>query len=102
MAGKMVINYGKFNDWADTISGENQKLLDHLEEIKRLINSLAGEAWESNAAVAIREKITAMEDSFQQYHKAVDNYVIYIRNTAQTYQSTEKTNTSNAEQFAKV
>lgn len=99
MAGKIVVNYGKFNDWADTISKENQNLLNRLHEIKDLINSLAGESWESNAAVAIRQKITAMESRFEDYYKAVDNYVIYIRNTAQRYQATEKTNTSNAEQF---
>ena len=99
MAGKMVVNYGKFNDWADQISRENQNLLDRLHEIKDLINSLAGDAWESDAAAAIRQKITGMEGRFEDYYKAVDNYVIYIRNTAQTYQATEKTNTSNAEQF---
>ena len=50
------INYGNFGSWANTVDNRNNKLLDDLHEIQRLIKSLEGE-WESNAAVAIRQKI---------------------------------------------
>lgn len=92
------INYGSFESWAGTVDSRNTKLLDDLHEIQRLIKSLEGE-WESNSAVAIREKIQGMEPRFQQYHDVVDNYAKFLRNTANEYKATETTNTSNAEQF---
>lgn len=98
MAGLIKVDYGKFEQRATTLSKQNQTLLDELHTIKELINSLAG-GWESNSAVEIREKITAMEPRFEDYYNVVDNYVKFIRNTAQAYEATEKTNTSNAEQF---
>jgi len=98
MAGTMKVDYGKFEQRAVTLSKQNQTLLDDLHNIKDLINNLAG-GWESDSAVRIREKITAMEPRFEDYYNVVDNYVKFIRNTAQAYASTEKTNTSNADQF---
>ncbi len=98
MAGQIKVEYGRFEQRATTLSKHNQTLLDELHEIKDLINSLAG-GWESNSAARIREKITAMEPRFEDYYNVVDNYVKFIRNTAQSYEATEKTNTSNADQF---
>lgn len=94
----MYINYGSFEDWASKISTANDGLLEDLQEIDRLINSLAGE-WESDAAVSIREKITGMEPRFQQYHDVVNNYAIFLRNTAAEWKATETTNKTNADQF---
>lgn len=98
MAGLMKVDYGKFEQRADVLSKQNQNLLDDLHTIKDLINSLAG-GWESDSAVKVREKITAMEPRFEDYYNVVDNYAKFIRNTAQAYAATEKTNTSNADQF---
>lgn len=98
MAGQMKINYGNFESWATSIDSKNKKLLEDLHDIKNLINSLEGE-WESDSAVAIRGKISGMETRFQQYYDVVDNYVKLIRNAAAAYKATEKTNTSNADQF---
>ena len=92
------INYGSFDSWAGTVDRRNTKLLEDLHEIQRLIKSLEGE-WESNSAVAIRQKIQGMEPRFQQYHDVVDNYAKFLRNTANEYIATETTNTNNAEQF---
>lgn len=98
MAGKMVVNYGTFESHAQTIAGHNQRLLDDLHEIQTFINSLSGE-WESDSAIAIREKITGMETRFQAYYDVVDNYAKFLRNAAAEYKVTEATNTSNANQF---
>lgn len=95
---QMYVNYGSFENWATTITNENNHLLDDLHEIQRLINSLAGD-YESNAAVTIREKITGMEPKFQQYYDVVDNYAKFLRNTANQYKATETTNDLNAQQF---
>lgn len=98
MAGRIIVELDKFEQRAVNISKQNQNLLDDLHTIKDLINNLAGE-WESDSAVKIREKITAMEPRFESYYDVVDNYVKFIRNTEQAYRTTEKTNTSNADQF---
>ncbi len=98
MAGQIYVNYGTFDSHAQTIAGFNTNLLDRLHEIQNLINSLAGE-WESDSAVAIREKITGMEPRFQSYHDVVDNYAKFLRNTAAEYKATEATNTGNANEF---
>lgn len=92
------INYGSFDSWASKIDNRNNKLLEELHEIQRLIKSLEGE-WESDSAIAIRQKIQGMEPRFQQYHDVVDNYAKFLRNTANEYKATETTNTRNAEQF---
>lgn len=96
---EMYINYGAFAGRANTIKNENDKLMSDLQEIKRLINDGTANNWISNAAVTTRSKIVGMEARFQQYYDVVDNYVKLIRNTAQAYEQTEKTNDSNAQQF---
>jgi len=94
----MYINYGSFDDWAGRISAENDKLLDELKNINKHIKDLAGD-WESNAAVTIREKIDGMVPRFEQYYDIVDNYAIFLRNTAKTWRTTEEGLNSNAQQF---
>ena len=96
---EMYINYGAFAGRANTIKNENDKLMSDLQEIKRLINDGTANNWLSNAAETTRSKIVGMETRFQQYYDVVDNYVKLIRNTAQAYEQTEKTNDSNAQQF---
>lgn len=98
MAGRIDVKLERFEQKAVNISKQNQNLLDDLHKIKDLINGLAG-GWESDSAVKIREKITAMEPRFEDYYDVVDNYVKFIRNTEQEYRAVEKTNTSNADQF---
>ena len=95
----MYINYGAFEGRASKIKDENDRLMDDLHEIKRLINDGTADNWLSDAATTTRSKITGMETRFQQYYDVVDNYVKLIRNTAQAYEQTEKTNDSNAQQF---
>lgn len=93
------VDYGKFEGRATAISSENTKLMEDLQEIKRLINDGTADNWISDSAITIRGKIVGMESRFQQYYEVVDNYVKLIRNTAQAYEQTEKTNDSNAQQF---
>lgn len=98
MAGAIYINHGSFESWAAKVDTANTNLLDELHKIQNLIKSLEGE-WESDSCVTIREKIEGMEPRFQQYHEIVDNYVKFIRNTAQTYKATEAGNNANANEF---
>lgn len=95
---QMYINYGSFEDWAGKISAKNDKLKDNLNEIKNLINSLAGE-WESDSAAKIREKITGMQPKFDQYYDVVNNYAVFLKNTATQWKNTEIANTNNASEF---
>ena len=94
----MVINYGTFDGWAGELDSINASLLDELKEIEGYVNGLAGD-WESDSAVAIREKITGMETRFQQYFGVVENYTKFLRNTAAEYRAAETTNTNQANQF---
>lgn len=95
---EIYVNHGSFDSWAGSIDNRNNKLLEELHEIQRLIKSLEGE-WESDSAAAIRRKITGMEPRFEQYHDVVDNYARFLRNTAAEYKAMEATNTQNAEAF---
>lgn len=94
----MYINYGSFEQWAGTISSKNDLLLEDLHKIQNKINSLAG-SYESNAAVSIREAITAMEPKFQQYYEIVQNYSKFLKNTGAEWRATENTNDMNAKAF---
>ena len=94
----MYINYGIFDDWAAKINAKNDKLDETLRTIQKTINGLAGD-WESNAAVAIREKITGMTPRFEQYHSIVKNYATFLHNTAEQYRTTESGLKSNADRF---
>ena len=95
---QIYVNYGSFSGWSEKIRRRNTELLNNLKEIKNLIHSLSGE-WESDSATAIREKIAGMEPRFQQYYDVVENYAIFLTNTANEYMGTERTNTSNANRF---
>lgn len=96
--GQMVVKYGEFESSATRMKAKNDELLENLNQISTLINSLQGE-WESNAAVKIREKITSMQPKFEQYYDVVNNYVLLVRNTAQEYSGSEKVLTDKASQF---
>lgn len=92
------INYGSFDGWAGKIDGRNRELLQRLHDIQTLIKNLEGD-WESDASAEIRGKIQGMEPRFEDYYNVVDNYVKFIRNTANSARETEAANRGNAEQF---
>ncbi len=98
MAEQQYINYGEFNNRADKIKSMNDGLKDDLMKIKNEIHSLAGD-WESNSARTIREKIEGMIPTFDKYYDVVDNYAIFIKNTAKTYENAENSNNANANKF---
>lgn len=95
---QMYINYGKFEEWASKIDGENKELRQKLDNIEKNIQSLEGE-WESDAAQAIRGKIKGMEGRFQQYFDVVNNYVTTLRQIGEEYKTNESANTQKANQF---
>lgn len=98
MPKEIYANYGKFGEWASRIDNHNNKLLDTLHEIQKLIKSLEGN-YESDAAVIIRNKIQGMEPRFEDYYKVVGNYAIFLRNEYQAKYANEIPLVSNAEQF---
>lgn len=93
-----VVKYGEFESYAANMKSTNERLLENLNDIKSLINSLSGE-WESNSAVTIRQKISGMQPKFEQYYDVVNNYVTFIKNTGEQYKATENTLDNKAEQF---
>lgn len=95
---KQVIEYDRIREYADKIKTHNDNLLNQLHDIQKLINGLEG-SWESESAKLIRKKITDMEPKFLAYNDVVENYEIFLRNTATDYETAEIDNTSNAGQF---
>ena len=94
----MYVNFGNFDEWAAKISADNDKLLEQLEAIKDMINSLST-TYQSNAADEIRNKITGMQPRFNQYHNVIDSYARFIKATGQAYKGTEQINTNTASDF---
>ena len=94
----IIVNYGKFEDWAARIDKKNTDLRSKLDEIQKKINGLAGD-YESDAAVTIREKITGMTPRFQSYQDVVSSYTKLIRNAALQTGNTVKSVDANAQQF---
>jgi uncharacterized protein YukE len=94
------INYGQFEAWASDFSTQNDDMQATLDKIMKEISNLnLSGSYESNAAEAIRTKIQGMKPRFDQYRQVVDNYVTFIRRTAQQWKSTEAGATNNANQF---
>lgn len=96
--GQIIINYGRFDDHANSIDKKNKDMRTTLDDIQRKINSLKGD-WESNSAETIRQKITNMTSRFESYQQVVDSYVKFIRNAAAQSKNLESTINSNASQF---
>ena len=93
-----IIRFNEVEASANLIKKENDDLRAYLQNIENHITSLEG-SWESDSAVAIRGKIKGMKPRFEEYYKVVDNYVKLLHNTVADDKATERTNTSNAEQF---
>ncbi|MBD5532355.1 MAG: WXG100 family type VII secretion target [Lachnospiraceae bacterium] len=96
--GQIIINYGKFDGHADSIEKKNREMRSTLDDIQAKIKSLQGD-WESNSAETIRQKITNMTGTFENYQQVVYNYVKFIRNAAAQSKNLENTLNSNASQF---
>lgn len=94
----MHINFGSFDNWANTISTINDNLNQTLKDIQTSINGL-DLTYQSNASTEIREKIIGMQTRFDQYYQVVDSYVKFIRSTGQAYKATEEINTNTASDF---
>ncbi|MBQ3584872.1 MAG: WXG100 family type VII secretion target [Lachnospiraceae bacterium] len=92
------INFGSFENWAAKIQSDNDKLLQHLNEICAKINSL-GDTYQSNASTTIREKITGMKPRFEQYYQVIDSYARFVKATGEAYRATEITNNDIASDF---
>lgn len=102
MAGSstdIYINYATFESWASKLDGLNKELRQELEQIQKKVNSLNGQAFESNSAVTIREKITGMTPRFDQYKDVCDNYITFIKRTAEEWKTTDAARNQNANQF---
>lgn len=94
-----VIKYGTIGTWASKLDSLNKDLRQQLDDIQKKINSLNGEAFESNSAVSIREKITNMTPRFQQYQDVCDNYITFLKNAAEEWKTTDAGRDANAKQF---
>lgn len=92
---EMYVNYGVFDEKANTFATINDELRNKLGEIEGYINGLES-SWESNASTEIRTQITSMESVFVKYFDVVDNYVKFVRNAKLAYETQEGTNVKNA------
>ena len=97
MAGtfKIDINTQTLVSTADKINSINRELDDKLSKISKAMRDLEND-WQSDGAETIRSAMEAMLPRFAKYKEVVDAYEKYLRNTAQSYESTETTVQGNA------
>ena len=95
----VIVDWRELYNSATKLGNLNDDMKATLEAIQKKITSLQGEQYESNSAVAIREKIQGMTPRFEQYYDVVNKYVVYLRSTAQEYESTDTGRARNAESF---
>lgn len=83
---------------ANSIDSINQDLYNKLQEVKTQMNNLT-QSWHSDAADTIHSKFNALAPRFDDYRQVIDNYVKFLHQTVDTYNSTENQINSNASSF---
>lgn len=100
MAGtfKIDIDTSTLIATADRVKGINENLDTKLGEINKKMNDLESD-WVSDAASDIRAAMNALQPRFARYRSIVESYEKFLRNTAESYESTEQAVQTNASAF---
>ena len=101
MAGNFTVNIDtrKVRDTAGSIERLNNSLSDKLSDINRVMDRTE-ESWNSDAGRTIREAMKGLTTtSFKRYNEIVTDYVAFLRNTAESYDSNETALNTSAVQF---
>lgn len=76
----------------------NRSMREHLNQIHSEMNRLS-DTWQSDAGSQIRERFAAMRPAFEEYQKVIEQYVIFLDNTATNYEMAEQAIYKQAAQF---
>lgn len=101
MAGNFTVNIDtkKVRETAGEIERLNTSLNDKLTEIYKTMDRTE-ESWNSDTGRTIREAMQGLTTtSFKRYNEIVNEYVTFLRNTAESYDSNELALNSSAAQF---
>lgn len=83
---------------ADKIKVINNTLDSKLAEINKSMNDLEA-TFKSDSATEIRSAMNSLKPRFAEYKEVVESYAKHLVNTAQSFESTEAANVSNASAF---
>ena len=95
MADSIQISTQELRDAATKISDLNKKLNEDLTSINSSMNDLES-TYQSDASTEIRKRMNAMKPTFEKYNTIIAEYVTFLNQTAQNYESTEETVEKNA------
>ena len=99
MAGQIKMNAGELRSSATVIKNKNEDLRDTLNQINNAVINLVERSWKGDAATKTKDKMDEfIRKTFAQYTEAVNEYVAFINDTAQKYDTVEATISSNANQ----
>lgn len=80
-----------------TLETDNENLITELNKVKASMDVLKGtEVWSSEAATAIQAKFDNLYPKFNEIHKVVEDYTIFLGKTISNYDTTESTVASRA------
>ena len=98
MADSIKISTQVLVDTAEKVRNCNKNMDERLADINKAMNDLEA-TWKSQGANSIREAMNAMKPRFEQYKNVVESYAKFLVSTAQSYETTESTVNTNANQF---
>ncbi len=98
MANGIQISTQTLHDTAQKVRDINKALDQKLADINKNMNDLEA-TWKSEAATDIRAAMNALGPRFEEYRNVVESYAKFLVTTATSYETTESTIKSNANQF---
>lgn len=93
------MNASELRSSANVIKNKNQDLRDTLNQINNAVINLVDRSWKGDAATKTKDKMDEfIRKTFSQYTEAVQEYITFIEDTADKYDSVETTISANANQ----
>lgn len=98
MAQTIMIGLAELNSTAKRVRNLNLSMLERLNNIENEMNRLS-DTWQSNAGNQIRERFAALKPAFEDYRQVIENYALFLENTAANYEAAEQAIYIQASQF---
>lgn len=95
---EIKISLSEVTECANQIRNLGNQLYDHLQIIKKEMDSLNG-AWLSESGETIRGKFNVFSNRFDQDREVIQSYAAFLDLTVASYDSLENTINANAANF---
>lgn len=99
MANDINITLSEVSNHAQVIRSCNTQLFDLLSNAQASVRTLAGGAWQGDAANAIEVEIGDLMPKMTNYRDVIDAYAKFLDNTVKAYNETEAQVRGNASQL---